>query len=188
MGYLKEYIERIISLSNQDWETIASFFIRREYAKGLKLIRVGEKENYLSFIEQGIVRDYIPDDEKELTFAFNFNKEFTCAYDSFLTRLPTEYEQETLAPTTIWSISYTNLQKVYLQTQTGNFWGRYVAEKLFLQKSKREISLLKQTAKERYMDLLLNKSYIIQQVPLKYIASYIGVTPQALSRIRKEII
>ncbi len=187
MGYLKEYIESLTTLCEQDWNTIASFFVRREYEKGEKLIKVGETENYLSFIEKGIVRYYIPNDEKDLTFSFNFDKEFTCAYDSFLTQQPAEYEQETLTKTIVWSISYSDLQKVYTQTVTGNFWGRYAAEKLFLQKSEREISLLKDSAKERYLDLLNNKSYIVKQVPLKYIASYLGITPQALSRIRKEI-
>ncbi len=187
MGYIKEYIENITTLSEQDWLIIASSFIKREFEKSTKLIKLGETERYLSFIEKGIIRYYIPGEEKELTFGFNFGKEFTCAYDSFLTQLPAEYEQETLTKSIIWSISYPNLQKVYAQTQIGNIWGRYAAEKLFLQKSEREISLLKDTAKERYMDLLLNKPHIIQQIPLKHIASYIGVTPQALSRIRKEI-
>ena len=187
MGYIREYIESITSLSEQDWLLISSFFERREVAKGYKLIRLGETERYLSFIEKGIVRYYIPGEEKELTFGFSFDKEFTCAYDSFLTRLPTEYEQETLKKTILWSISYSDLQKVYTQTQNGHYWGRYAAEQLFLQKSKREISLLKYSAKERYLDLLSGKSNIIRQIPLKYVASYIGITPQALSRIRKKI-
>lgn len=187
MGYLKEYIESITILREEEWKTIASFFVKREYDKGAKLIELGETEEYLSFIEKGIIRSYIPDEERGLTFEFYFDKEFTCAYDSFLTRQPTDYEQETLAKTIVWSISYSCLQKVYAQTSTGNFWGRYAAEKLFLQKSKREISLLTNTAKERYLELLSNQSDIIKHVPLKYIASYIGITPQALSRIRKKI-
>ncbi len=187
MGYIKEYIENITTLSVSEWNFMASLFVRREFEKGAKLISLGEIEKYLSFIEEGVVRYYIPDEEKELTFAFNFDKEFTCAYDSFITRLPAKYEQQTLSRTVIWSISYSNLQKVYKQTHTGNFWGRYAAEKLFLQKSEREIALLQNTAKERYLDLLQSKSHILQKVPLKYIASYLGVTPQALSRIRKEI-
>jgi CRP-like cAMP-binding protein len=187
MGYIKEYIERITRLNDQDWQFISSCFIRRELQKNTILLKIGETEKYLSFIEKGIVRTYIPGEERELTFGFNFDKEFTCAYDSFLSQFPSKYEQETLTGTIIWRISYSNLQKVYAQTQTGNYWGRLTAEKLFLQKSQREIFLLTTTARERYIDLLNHHSYIIRQVPLKYIASYIGITPQALSRIRKEI-
>ena len=69
----------------------------------------------------------------------------------------------------------------------GNYLGRFAAEKLFLAKSKRELSLLKYTAKERYLRLFSEQPKIIQLIPMKYIASYIGITPQGLSRIRRQI-
>ena len=62
-----------------------------------------------------------------------------------------------------------------------------MAEKMFLLKSKRELSLLNKSAEERYLNLFTERPILLQQIPLKYIASYIGVTPQALSRIRKRI-
>ena len=69
----------------------------------------------------------------------------------------------------------------------GNTLGRLSSERLFLIKSKREQSLLNETAEERYLNLFKERPNLIQQIPLKYIASYIGVTAQALSRIRKRI-
>ncbi|MEM9078487.1 MAG: Crp/Fnr family transcriptional regulator, partial [Bacteroidota bacterium] len=75
----------------------------------------------------------------------------------------------------------------YKKTESGNIIGRRMAEKMFLIKSKREIALLSKTAKERYLDLFQERPKLLKQIPLKYIASYIGVTPQALSRIRKRI-
>jgi hypothetical protein len=65
--------------------------------------------------------------------------------------------------------------------------GRFISEKLFLIKSKREQSLLNETSEQRYLNLFKDRPNVIKQIPLKYIASYIGVTPQALSRIRKRI-
>ena len=65
--------------------------------------------------------------------------------------------------------------------------GRKNAEQLFLIKSKRELSLLNNTAEERYLELFTERKNLIKYIPLKYIAAYIGVTPQALSRIRKRI-
>src|SRR5690606_18064454 len=123
------------------------------FAKNQIITLQGETENHLSFIETGIVRFYIPDDENELTFNFSFNKEFTCAYDSFLTQTPSEYELQALTETIVWQISYIDLQKVYARTQVGNYLGRVASERLFLTKSKRELSLLKYTAKERYLKL-----------------------------------
>jgi hypothetical protein len=94
---------------------------------------------------------------------------------------------QALTKTIVWRISYEDLQKVYAETNAGNLLGRFAAEKLFLEKSKRELSLLQYNAKERYLQLLHEQPEILQQIPLKYVASYIGITPQALSRIRRQI-
>lgn len=187
MGYIKEYYERIVELQESDWEFIAAHFKKRTYNKNEIITRQGETENFLSFVESGIVRYYIPDDEKELTFNFSFEKEFTCAYDSFLTQSPSQYQLQTLTKVTAWQISYDDLQKVYAQTSVGNYLGRFATERLFLAKSKREISLLKYNAKQRYLNLFKEQPNILKFIPQKYIASYLGITPQGLSRIRRQI-
>lgn len=187
MGHLREYYERIIKLQELEWEFITAHFDRKIFEKNEIITKQGETENYLSFIESGIVRFYIPNDENQLIFNFSFNKEFTCTYDSFLTQTPSEYELQALTETIVWQISYNDLQKVYAQTQVGNYLGRFASEKLFLAKSKRELSLLKYNAKERYLRLFIEQPDILKFIPMKYIASYIRITPQGLSRIRKQI-
>ena len=187
MGHLKEYYESIVKLHENEWQFIASHFSRKFFARNGIITRKGDVEKYLSFIESGIVRFYIPGEENDLTFSFSFDKEFTCAYDSFLTQSPSEYELQALSDTVVWQITYDDLQKVYADTTAGNYLGRFASEKLFLAKSKRELSLLKYNAKERYLKLFLEQPAILRKIPLKYIASYIGVTPQGLSRIRRQI-
>ena len=76
---------------------------------------------------------------------------------------------------------------VYSKTFIGNLIGRIASEILYIEKSNRELSLLSKTAEERYLDLFNEQPELIQNIPLKHIASYIGITPQALSRIRKRI-
>ena len=139
------------------------------------------------FITKGIVRFYIPREESDLTFGFLFENEFVTGYDSLLTQTPSEYQIETLTDTILWKISHKDLEEVYERTGSGNIIGRKMAEKMFLIKSKRELSLLSKTAEKRYLDLFAERPKLLQQIPLKYIASYIGVTPQALSRIRRRI-
>lgn len=187
MGHIREYYEKIIKLQESEWNFIASHFEKQLFAKGEIITRQGETENYLFFIEKGLIRFYIPDEENELTFNFSFEKEFTCAYDSFLTRTPSEYELQALADTIAWRISFDSLQIVYSNTKAGNYLGRFASEKLFLAKSRRELSLLKYNATERYLKLFSEQPEILKYIPLKYIASYIGVTPQGLSRIRRQI-
>ncbi|MBZ4188496.1 Crp/Fnr family transcriptional regulator [Niabella beijingensis] len=187
MGYIREYYERFRKLDEAEWTLIAAHFKRWVFRKNERVVKLGETENYLSFIESGLIRCYIPGEEEEHTFHFHFDREFTCAYDSFLTRNPSEYELQALSPTVAWRISYEDLQQVYAATVAGNYLGRFTAEKLLLAKTKREINLVKYNATERYLRLLIEDPRVVQQVPLKYIASYLGMTPQALSRIRRQI-
>jgi len=186
---LRTHIEQITKIDDNDWDIFSSKLSRRQFSKKTKMLSVGETENYISFIEDGIVRLLIPneDEEKEITFGFSFENEFISAYDSFLTQMPSLYELETLTTTTIWSISYKDLQEVYNSTKIGNLIGRFSSERLYLIKSKREQSLLNDSAEQRYLNLFKERPKLIKKIPLKFIASYIGVTPQALSRIRKRI-
>ena len=189
MHKFRKYIETIASISDEDWFTFSSRLTKREFSKKSSFLSKGEIENSISFIEKGEVRLFIPkeDEEKEITFGFSFQGEFVSAHDSFITQTPSLYQLETLTKTTLWSISYKDLQEVYKTTKVGNTIGRYVSERLFLIKSKREQSLLNETPEQRYLNLFKERPNVIKQIPLKYIASYIGVTPQALSRIRKRI-
>jgi CRP-like cAMP-binding protein len=186
---LRQHIESISEVSNEDWQIFSSYLKKQEFPKKHLLLKVGEVENQISFIEKGQVRLLIPKEfeEKEITFGFSFEDEFISAYDSFLTRTPSLYQLETLTPTIIWSIDYKDLQETYKRTKIGNTIGRFIAERLYLLKSKREQSLLNETPDQRYVNLFKERPNLIKQIPLKYIASYIGVTPQALSRIRKRI-
>lgn len=187
MRHIRELYERVLKLQDSEWKFFSSYFDRREFSKNEIITKQGETENYLSFIETEIERFYIPDYESELTFNFCFEKEFTCAYDSLLVQRPSEYGLQALTNTIVWKISYSDLQKVYSKTKVGNYLGRFASEKLFLSKSKRELSLLKYNAKERYLRLFAEQPDILKLIPLKYVVSYIGITPQGLSRIRSKI-
>ncbi|MCF3110538.1 Crp/Fnr family transcriptional regulator [Niabella sp. CC-SYL272] len=187
MEQIRKLFEQREQLSDADWDFFASKLVRRPFNKKALLLKTGQTEHYLSFIEKGAVRFYIDREDRELTFAFAFANGFVSGYDSFLTRLPSGYHIETLTETVLWRLSYDDLQDVYRQTAVGNAIGRYAGEELFLKKSRRELSLLNETAEQRYLKLFTEQPELLQKIPLKYIASYIGITPQALSRIRRRI-
>ena len=189
MNRFRDYIGKIAEVDDEDWLFFSSRLIKREFPKKSIFLNTGEIENHISFIEKGTVRLLIPkeDEEKDITFGFSFENEFVSAYDSFLTQTPSLYQLEALVDITLWSISYDDLQAVYNETKIGNTIGRFASERLFLLKSKREQSLLNDSAEQRYLNLFKERPNLLKTIPLKYIASYIGVTPQALSRIRKRI-
>lgn len=187
MNEIRKFIDNISPMNDSDWKFFSSKLKEIKLRKKTTLIKVGNVENYLYFISKGIIRVYIPRDKSDLTFGFLFDNEFVTAYDSLLTQSPSEYQIETLTEAILWKISNKDLQEVYERTVSGNIIGRKMAENMFLIKSKRELSFLSKTAEERYLDLFSDRPKLLQKIPLKYIASYIGVTPQALSRIRKRI-
>ena len=189
LQFIREYIEAIAHVSDTDWENFSARLLKREIKKKTVFLKIGEMENYISFVQKGVIRFYIPKEfkEQEVTFGFCFKNQFVSAYDSFLTQKPSLYELETLADTTLYSISHQDLQEVYKTTEIGNLIGRLTAERLFYIKSKREQSLLNETPEQRYLNLFKERPELIHIIPLKYVSSYIGVTPQALSRIRKRI-
>lgn len=189
MEQIKAYLDQIATISNNDWAFFISKLQRRVIKKKTIFLGLNDIENHISFIESGVVRLFIPKEnpEKEITFGFSFKNQFISAYDSFLTQKPSAYQLQALTETTILSITYDDLQEVYQTTQIGNLVGRLTAERLFLLKSKREQNLLNLTAKERYVKLFKERPELIKVIPLKYISSYIGVTAQALSRIRRRL-
>lgn len=188
MNRIRAFLEEKVSLSDSDWLIFSSKLTKQHFTKKTVLLEVGHTENYLSFIQEGgSIRQVLTKDEDDVTFGFSFQGEFVSAYDSFLAQIPSLYRLEALTDTILWRLTYQDLQSIYQQTSLGNTIGRLMVEELFLKKAAREISLLIDTAQIRYEKLFKERPNLIQQIPLQYIASYIGVTPQALSRIRKRI-
>lgn len=187
METLRQHIETFIKLSDEEWNSFASKFEYIEAPKKATLLKISKVENYLYFLERGIIRFFISGEDNDLTFVFAFDGWFVSAYDSFITRQPATYEVETLTDCKLYRISHDNLQDVYRHTKFGNLIGRMASEYLFLYKTKRELSLLQDTAEQRYLNLFTEQPHLIKHIPQKYLASYIGITPQALSRIRKRI-
>ncbi|MGV3538787.1 MAG: Crp/Fnr family transcriptional regulator [Rufibacter sp.] len=187
MEQIRAAFEQFAPISEPDWQFFQSKLVRVPFKKKSLLLEAGQTEQYLSFIEQGTVRFFLPKGENELTFAFVFEHDFVSAYDSFLRQAPSRYYIETLTDTMLWRVHHHDLQEIYAQTAVGNTIGRFAAQELFLKKTNRELALLLDTPEQRYLALFKDRPELLQRIPLKYIASYIGITPQALSRIRRRI-
>lgn len=106
-------------------------------------------------------------------------------YMSFTLQKATPIEVRLLEDSTIFRISHQNFQKTFISGNYGEIITRIAAENAFIDKQQQQIDLLTKTAKERYIELLLRKKGI-ERIQLKYLASYLGITPQSLSRIRAE--
>ncbi|WP_343318954.1 Crp/Fnr family transcriptional regulator [Sphingobacterium multivorum] len=187
MNKIREYFESLVVMNDTDWELFSAKLVRMVFPKKSLILEIGKTEQYLSFIEKGIVRFNIPKLDYDFTFGFAFENSFVSGYDSFLTQQPSSYHLEAITDCILWRISFEDLHMVYQTTTVGNLIGRKAAEDIFLKKMKRELTLLEDSAKTRYINLMREQPELIRSIPLKYLASYIGIRPQSLSRIRKEI-
>jgi CRP-like cAMP-binding protein len=170
------------------WESFPTFLTAKSYKKNELIKEVNKKEKYLSIITKGSAGIFLWKENSAICLDLCFENEFFGDYMSFLTQQPTEIFTQAIEPTEILSISYSDLNELYSSSPIGTHIGRSAAESLFIHKQTQQIDLLMLTAEERYLKLLERQPEIVKRTPQKHIASYLGITPESFSRIRKNII
>jgi CRP-like cAMP-binding protein len=176
-----------IPLSEEQWQDIARYFKEKKLAKNEYLFREGQTSQHIYFICSGLIRNYYLKDGVEVTRHFALENELLSAYVSFLTQTPTLENVHTLEDCELLEISYDDLQRIYtLYPVWGNFF-RQLLEKVYIETTKRIEGFICKTAEERYIDLITRRPYLVQRVSLQHLATYLGITPVSLSRIRKKL-
>lgn len=184
---LKEVIDKESSLTELEWNLLKSNFVLKEYKANTIITKGGGIEKYLYFILKGGVRKYYLIDGDEYYTSFCFEKQFISSYASFLTQQPSRQYLQTIEETTLFAINYNSLQELYSLSKSGEKLGRAHAEGLFIEKELREASLMLDNPDEKYSKLMNQKPDWIQRLPLYMITSYLNITPETLSRVRKRI-
>jgi len=184
---IRNFISRFLSFTEEEWRVHQSLLVRRFLKKGEFILRGGEVCNHVTFINKGLVRVYNEVNEEELTLNFGFEGNYITDYSSFVSRQPTVDFIVAMEDLEILQLSYPDLQAAYEKYPVWQKFGRLMAEYILLFVVDRNRSLLYLTPEERYLKLMKDRPKVIARVPLKYIASYLGITPEALSRIRKRM-
>lgn len=185
---LQCYFKNIKAMSDETADDIASFFTKKSLAKGDLLIQEGKTSKYSYFLETGIIRCYIIDLQgNEVTTRFYSAPDFLNDYLSFFEQKPSEENYELITDCTLHTINFDNVQHCFHTIPEFREWGRMLLTLNYGHINKKMISLHKETAQERYINLKNTNPEIIEQVPLHIIASYLSITKYSLSRIRKEI-
>jgi CRP-like cAMP-binding protein len=152
------------------------------------LLYAGEKSDAIYFIISGAARVYYLDKEgAETTSWFLFENEFLISVYSFFTGEPSFEYLETIEDCTLIMLNRNTLNELYLQYLEFNVIGRKLTEYYYIRNEKQANDLRMLTAKQRYQALLTSNPKLINRVSLGYIASYLGITQETLSRIRKQI-
>jgi CRP-like cAMP-binding protein len=187
MDLLVKAIRSYVPLSVLDEAVVHKLFQKKTFKKGEHLLQAGNVCRYVTFIETGLVRYYINSDGDEQTSYFNKEQEFVCDYLSFLPQAPSTVNIQALEDTVVFVISFNDLQTLYKETQFGERFGRLAIEQVFVSAITQIFSLYTDPPEVRYQKFITNYPDIGQRIPQYYIASYVGIKPQSLSRIRKRI-
>ena len=169
-------------------DILKKYFIERVFLKNEFLLTEGNIDDNIYYIEDGIVR-FVTNtfEEKEYTFDFGFSHDFVNSYNSYKNNVPSEFSIQAISVVKAHIINKKVINQVITENIDYLFLFIQVLEELLIKKTKREEMLIKRCPRDIYRYLIEKEPFFIQNIPLKYIASYIGITPQALSRIRKNI-
>jgi CRP-like cAMP-binding protein len=187
MDLLLKTIQQYIPLSSDDETIIRALFGEQKLRKGEHLLNEGYICKNIFFIEKGLVRYYARIDGEEITSYFNKEGEFVCDYASFLPQQPSLINIQVLEASTVYTISHANMQLFYQQVRHGERFGRLAIEEVFVSAINQISSLYIDSPELRYQTFLDKFADIGQRIQQYHIASYVGIKPQSLSRIRKRL-
>jgi CRP-like cAMP-binding protein len=185
--HLKTFISKYVDLSAAELEDIAGKFKNKVVKKNDYLLRQGDTCKDLVFVQKGCLRLYYIKDDMEVSVWFAFQESSAIEIYSFISGNPSNYFLQAIEDSEILYLPKTSLTSLYqqqpkMQEMMRNFW-----EDVILNLINRFTALQTDSAEKRYLDLL-NKPGYMETIPQKYLASFIGVTPTSLSRIRKQIV
>ena len=185
---LKAYYKSLVpGLQQDDWNALERKLTVQHLKKGEFLIHNSEICRQVSFINKGLLRVFYLADGKEICTGFVCENEYISSYASFLTSQPSSENMDALEDAELINLSYTDMQKLYKSNPVFETFGRKMAETLFIKISLQTTRLLTMSPEERYLSVVQYQPFIIQRVPQYMIASFIGITPEHLSRIRRKI-
>ena len=186
MTELEKYIQTYFGASKDDLTKISSFFTPVTLKKGDYFLKTGRHSDRLGFVQTGIIREFVFVDDKEVTKWISTKGYFVVDLSSFVFQQTARWNIQALTDCELYVININDYQKI------GQVIPRWTElEKLFIAKcftvlEDRVLQHLSMTAEERYNQLFNFNKELFNQVPLQYLASMLGMTPETLSRLRKK--
>jgi CRP-like cAMP-binding protein len=191
----RAFLSTLSDVSDDDWQRCADLLIPEKYEPGDVIQRTGAVCDRVRFLISGLVRSYLLDEKgKDFTWSLHFNEpganmknRFVIDYASFTQGEPSRLCIEALTGVEIISIKKSDVEQLFAQNL---FWanvGRLISDLAYHHTHHRVLSLLTLPAKSRYEQLLNESPVLLRVAPQHYVASYLGITPQSLSRLRRTL-
>jgi CRP-like cAMP-binding protein len=188
MDQLLQHLKNFHHLGEEAQHALQEAFSKVILPKNEYLITEGKISRHLYFLEQGCLRGYYTLEDKEITHWFGFENDFVTSFHSFITQQPAVENIQLMEGCVLWSISKDTLTRLLDQHQEIERLLRIAYEKYYIRLEERFVNSQFRTATERYQSLLEQSPHLIERVSLGYIASYLGISQETLSRIRSKLV
>jgi CRP-like cAMP-binding protein len=184
MQHLLTHITKYHSISTEAQQALLPCFKKIVLAKNDYLLREGQVCRHLYFLESGALRGFYNLEGKEITYWFGFENDYVTSFYSFTTGLPAVENIQLLEGCVLWAISKQTVTELFNQFNEIERLVRIAYEKYYIRLEERFVNAQFKTARELYENLLLQTPHILERVPLGYVAAYLGISQETLSRIR----
>ena len=187
--HLISKISQHIDLNSKEVELIRNSFQHKKFKANEYLDRADETSVNFYFIVEGLVRVFHIEEGKEINTIIVADNSFVSSYLSFIQQRPSIEYIQALEPTTTLSVSFHDMQNLYKTINNWDKVGRIIAEHNFIRMANRVLFLQMKSGRKKYLDFLNNSDpKVIQRTPSLHIASFLGMAPESLSRIKKGLL
>lgn len=183
---LKQVVCRSVNPTDTEWEEFIGQWQPFSFPKNHIVTDFGQVEPYFYFVHKGVIRGYFEKGAEEYSIGFSYDGEFSGVFDSFVMQRPAQYCLETICDCEGLMISHAHLNALYDQHKVFERWGRIFSEMILCGFGAYIQSILADSAEERFNRLFANAPHVFQLIPQKHLASYLGMTPETFSRMRKK--
>lgn len=185
---LRTHIEKRVHLTDEEFEISAKYFIPKKLKKHQFLLNEGQVCTHIGFVNSGCLREYRIDNKgNEHIIQFAIEDWWVSDLNSFLSGLPATYNIEVLHDSELLLLEKSSREQLLNACPKMERFFRILLESNYIATHQRVVASLSDSAEERYLKFIKTYPELYEKIPQHYIASYLGITPQSLSRIRKEL-
>ena len=184
---LKTYCKTILPFTNEELQLVDIYFEIKNLKKKELLLKDGKICNFICFIAAGTIRHFHIKDGVEKTCDISFENSWVTDFKSFTNYTPCIMNLQAMEKTTLFIITKENLFKLYAACSKYESFGRLMAEQVAQRATEIAMSLSSEKPEERFVNLIKKQPDLFQRISQKYIANFLGITPESLSRIRNRI-